>query len=61
VVTPRSAPGSATLIVDDRNHAWSGLATIAVGDRFDRIAGTVRYTFGAFELEPRSESDVVPH
>ncbi len=46
--------------VDDWMHAWSGLSSVAPGDRFASITGVVDYRQDHFRLLPRSDADVVP-
>jgi hypothetical protein len=60
-VTPRIGGGGATVVIDDKIHAWSGAGTLSAGDRFDSIVGPLHYSFSAFKLEPRDDSDVIAH
>jgi hypothetical protein len=56
----QDASGNAT-IVDDQIHEFSlaAVGQLEVGYAFQSITGPLYYSFGAFKLEPRDESDFV--
>lgn len=49
--------GAATLELQNSMYRPEPLA---LGDEFDAMAGVFQYSFGAFKLEPRRESDITP-
>jgi hypothetical protein len=58
-VVDAAAPAGA-VVIDDELHLYGGYGALSAGDTFQSITGPLLYAFGSYNIEVRSDADLVP-